>query len=145
MNMLLALLMLCSSIRGSSAPTDHGDMIEHHTMIDEDGKQLWSQYIVWEWNHEYGRYNVRGWVLDTDSQLVYRNGKYTLIYTERRYSIPDNRWTLHGIRVQADILTQTRETVDPEKWNAKVFDPVFRRPFHSRRIDWFAAPAKIGE
>lgn len=103
-------LIILSAILGSAdlprQTTARVDLLEVNRVSGFD------QVLFWDWSPDYRRYHCQGWALQFT--VTERNGKPTVL-------LPDGRV------VQAPIIRYTETTKDPERENAKLFPPQFRR------------------
>jgi len=99
----------------------------------------YKQILVYEWNQEYGRYNIRDWLMIESVQAILsadKRNKWHSMVEERIYYVSmvgeyyHVRVNLHGeiYKLKTKVLTYTEclSEDDPERQNQKLFDEKYR-------------------
>ena len=104
------------------------DRIEYQRYFDVHGKLQYEQCIFWDWDSQYRRFNVVAWRLVDPVNLMeypYRVGN------EWRCSWYDKEYRTERT-VTARLYRATESTIDPERWNRRVFSESRRRRLFCR-------------
>ena len=104
------------------------DMIEYNIKLNEKtGEISFHQIILWDWNHEYSRYDVQGWEILDDSH-VKNLGNILYEYGGMQYYVSPFKQKDRKIQtIQATHYRHTQTFKDPERENKKLFPEILRR------------------
>jgi hypothetical protein len=109
---LLLLLLILGSNHGKR-PAQPVDTIERNTIYDDNGKECFTQIILWRWNEEYMRNDVGSWVIE-DKVM----------------------WATRGLWWDGQVFTSghiieshTHTSADPERVHKRLLEDKMRIPF----------------
>jgi len=112
---LLLMLLACDGSRLSQCIDV--DLIEVNHKLGEDGREQFTQVIIWDWSHDYRRYDVVAWwLVSGNDELPCR----TTCRTVRQ-----------GWLIRAGDARETWTTNDPERDNRLLLPEKYRRRMFS--------------